>query len=67
VNTQEEEDLMDNISVLSRNSYMEDGDQGWQASKSKKARKTKRKMMGATRTSSRIARDGISLLTKLLP
>jgi hypothetical protein len=44
---------------------MEDGDQGWQASKSIKARKTKkRKVMGATRTSSRIARDGISIADK---
>jgi len=64
-NTQEEEDLMDNISVLSRNSYMDEGEQGWQASKSKKARKTKkRKVVGATRTSSRIARDRISTVGK---
>jgi hypothetical protein len=62
---EEEEDLMDSISVLSKNSDMDEDGQGWQASKSKRERKAKkRKVVVASRTSSRIARDGIPIADK---
>lgn len=61
----EEEDLMDNISFHSKDSDMEDNGQGWKTSKAKKARRPKKKcVIGATRTSSRIPRDGIPIITK---
>jgi hypothetical protein len=57
------EDLMDNASIMDKDSEGENGGQGWQASKARKARKPKRVVM-ATRTSSRIPRDGVPIATK---
>jgi hypothetical protein len=57
------EDLMDNESIMDKDSEGEVGDQGWQASKTKKARKPKRVVV-ATRTSSRIPRDGVPIAMK---
>lgn len=61
----EEEDLMDNLSLQSKDSEMEEENLGWQTSRPKKIRKIKKKqVIGATRTSSRIPRDGIPILAK---
>jgi hypothetical protein len=57
------EDLMDNASIIDKDSEGENGGQGWQASKVRKARKPKRVVM-ATRTSSRVPRDGVPIATK---
>ena len=62
-----EEDLMDNISNLSKDSDMSNEDQGWQLSRPKKRNKTKkRQVIGATRMSSRLARDGVPIVTKAI-
>lgn len=62
---QEAEDLMDNLSNQSREFDLESENQGWQASKHKKTKKKGRKqIVVATRTSSRIPRDGISITGK---
>lgn len=46
----EGEDLMDNISLQSKGSDMEDDNQGWKTSRPKKVRKVKKKqVIGATR------------------
>lgn len=51
---QEGEDLMDNISLQSKGSDVEDDNHGWKSSKPKKIRKGKKKqVIGATRTSAR--------------
>jgi hypothetical protein len=57
------EDLMDNASIMSKDSDGGGDGQGWQAPKSKKTRKSK-KMVVATRTSSRVLRDGVPIATK---
>lgn len=59
------EDIMDNISVMGKDSDGEEDGHGWRAPKSKKAKKIKRVMM-ATRTSSRIPRDGIPIVTEAI-
>lgn len=59
------EDLMDNISIQSKESDLDEESQGWQTSKRKRAKKTKKKqVVMATRTSTRIPRDGISIAEK---
>jgi len=61
----EEEDFMDYISDQSKNLDMENDCQGWQSPKSKKSKKKNmRQLMVATRTSSRVPRDGIPIATK---
>lgn len=60
-----EEDLMDNLSVQSKDSDLEDANQGWKAPKSRKSKKLKRKhVVVASRTSNRIPRDGIPIAEK---
>ena len=62
-----EEDFMDNIFNLSKDSDMSNEDQGWQLSRPKKRNKTKkRQVIGATRMSSRLARDGVPIVTKAI-
>lgn len=58
-----EEDFLDQLSELSKNSDMENECQGWQSPKSKK-KKSKRKVVVASRTSNRLPRDGIPVPTK---
>jgi hypothetical protein len=58
-----EEDFLDQLSELSKNSDMENECQGWQSPKSKK-KKSKRKVVVASRTSSMLPRDGIPVATK---
>lgn len=58
-----EEDFLDQLSELSKNSDMENECQGWQSPKSKK-KKSKRKVVVASRTSNRLPRDGIPVATK---
>ena len=61
----EAEDMMDSQSMLSKDSDLEKETAGWQLSKSKKKRKgTRKQVMVATRTSSRVPRDRISIATK---
>jgi hypothetical protein len=59
------EDLMDNVSVLGKDSDVEEYGQGWQAPKSRKTKKSKKVLM-TTRTSSRIPRDGVPIATKAI-
>lgn len=63
----EAEDLMDNVSHRSKGSDLDDPSQGWELSKSKKTKKGKKKKrqgIVASRTSSRIPRDGIPIAEK---
>jgi hypothetical protein len=61
----EGEDLMDVISCQSKDSDLEENSQGWQPSKSKKPKKhMKNRVVVASRTSSRISRDGIPIAEK---
>lgn len=46
------------------NTDMDDECQGWQSPKSRKNKKSKRKLVVAARTSSRVPRDGIPVATK---
>lgn len=56
---------MDNISMQSKESNMEDENHGWQVSRPKKVRKTRKiQVIGETRTSSRIPRDGVPISLK---
>jgi hypothetical protein len=57
------EDLMEITSIMGKDSDEEGDDLGWQAPKSKKSKKTK-KVVAATRTSSRVPRDGVPIATK---
>jgi hypothetical protein len=59
-----EEDFLDQLSDHSRNSDMDTKCQGWQSPKSKRKKKNKKKVMVASRTSSRVPRDGIPVATK---
>jgi hypothetical protein len=60
-----EEDVMDTLSEHSKVSDREYESQGWQSPKTKRSKKrNKRKVVVATRTSSRIARDGIPVAQK---
>lgn len=60
-----DEDLMDKFSCRSKDSDMEEANQGWKAPKSKKSKKHKKKqVVVASRTSSRIPRDGIPIAEK---
>lgn len=62
-----EEDLMDTLSAQSKGTDQEEEGQGWQAPKSKRAKKSKkRQVVGATRTSARVPRDGIPIATKAI-
>jgi hypothetical protein len=59
------EDIMDKLSYFSKDLELDVESQGWQSPKSKKSKKKKRKpIVVATRTSSRIARDGVPIATK---
>jgi hypothetical protein len=59
------EDIMDKLSDFSKDLELDIESQGWQSPKSKKSKKKKRKpIVVATRTSSRIARDGVPIATK---
>lgn len=60
----EKEDFMDHLSDQSKISDMENDCQGWQSPKSKK--KKKRQIVVATRTNSRVPRDGIPIATKAI-
>jgi hypothetical protein len=63
----DEEDVMDHLSKQSKLSDMEQECQGWQSPKSRKSKKKKRKqVVVATRTSSRVPRDGIPIATKAM-
>jgi len=57
------EDMMDNVSNMGGDSEDENKDKGWQISKTKRARKAK-KVVVASRTSSRVPRDGVSIITR---
>lgn len=60
-----EEDLMDTFSNYSKDPEREYESQGWQSPKTKRnKKKNKKKIVVATRTSSRIARDGIPVAQK---
>lgn len=60
-----EEDLMDNFSIQSLDSDIGEGISGWRVPKSKKARKkARRNIVVATRTSSRMPRDGLPIAEK---
>jgi hypothetical protein len=59
------EDLMDNVSVLGKDSDVEEDGQGWQTPKSRKPKKSKKVLM-TTRTNSRIPRDGVPIATKAI-
>ena len=54
---------MDNVSTMSKDTDGEENGQGWQAPKSKKSKKPK-KVLVATRTGSRVQRDGVLIATK---
>jgi hypothetical protein len=59
------EDLMDSISCQSKDSDLEEVDHGWKTSRSKKSKKHKKnRVVVASRTSSRIPRDGIPIAEK---
>lgn len=61
----DEEDVMDRIYVQSVETDMAETAPGWQAPKSKKKKKkTKRCIAVATRTSSRVPRDGVPIAEK---
>lgn len=63
----DEEDFMDHLSDQSKLSDMENDYQGWQSPKSRKSKKKKRKqVVVATRTSSRVPRDGIPIANKTI-
>jgi hypothetical protein len=63
----DEEDFMDYLSDQSKKSDMENVCQGWQSPKTRKSKKKKRKqVVVATRTSSRVPRDGIPIATKAI-
>jgi hypothetical protein len=63
----DEEDFMDYLSDQSKKSDMENVCQGWQSPKARKSKKKKRKqVVVATRTSSRVPRDGIPIATKAI-
>lgn len=63
----EDVDLMETISMHSKESDLEEDSQGWQTSKSKKSKKTKKKqVVVAIRTSNRIPRDGIPIADKAI-
>lgn len=65
VETVEKEDMMDSLSNLSKDSEWGETGQGWQSPKSKKKKKKKgKKVMMATRTSQRIAKDSIPIAMK---
>jgi hypothetical protein len=60
-----EEDIMDSMSNLSRDSDWDEALQGWQSPKSKKKKKKKtRQVVVATRASQRIPKDGIPVAEK---
>lgn len=61
----DEEDLMDNVSIQSLDTDVGEGLSGWQATKSKKSKKkVKKNIVVATRTSSRVPRDGVPIAEK---
>lgn len=60
-----DDDMMDSFSFQSKDSELDTDGQGWQKSKSRKVKKSKKKhIVRATRTSSRIPRDGVSIAEK---
>jgi hypothetical protein len=59
-----EEDLMDDISILERDSDFEEERQGWQSPKLRKMKKKFLKPVVATRTSKRLVRDGVPIAKK---
>jgi hypothetical protein len=61
-----EEDLMDNISIQSKDSDFEEINQGWKSPKSRKSKKQKKRkqVVTASRTSNRILRDGVLIAEK---
>jgi len=60
-----EEDLLENMSVMSKDSDMEKDSQGWQISSNKKTRKKKpRQVVVATRANKRMSRDGMPIAEK---
>jgi hypothetical protein len=65
-NQLDEEDFMNFISDQSKSSNMENDCQGWQSPKTRKTKKKKYKknIVVATRTSSRVPRDGIPVAIK---
>lgn len=55
---------MDNMSIMSKGTDDEEIGQGWQAPKSKRTKKSKKfQVVVATRTSSRVPRDGVPIAT----
>jgi len=60
----DEENFMDLLSDQSKNSDMEGNCQGWQSPKTKKSKKKNRKVIVATRASSKVPRDSIPIATK---
>lgn len=60
------EDMMDSFSNYSKDSEREYESQGWKSPKAKRSKKkNKKKIIVATRTSSRIVRDGVPVVVKV--
>jgi hypothetical protein len=62
----DEEDFMDYLSDQSKKLDMENVCQGWQSPKTRKYKKKSKQVVVATRTSSRVPRDGIPIATKAI-
>lgn len=60
-----EEDMMDNLSNISKESDLEETEIGWKTSNSRKTKnQKKRRVVVASRTSNRIPRDGVPIAEK---